>query len=105
MAADAQYDEAHALTRLAKGTPYACHGRTKMADGYWAPNGVKVHILYDEVGHPHPVRSVVKLERWIPHVMSTECRVVNTDKDVRCAGCCNVGKGDVYAAMVEGSAK
>lgn len=69
--------EVHEKVRIQSDTPYGCHSRKKMSDGYWAKDR-----RYLEDGYFEEVYS------FIPHAMSTACRNFYIwDTDPRCKGC------------------
>lgn len=74
----------HARTVMAADARYGCHSSKRpngISPGYWAPDGYKMAQVNQD-GH----KIVLPLMRWIPHVMSTDCKY---DKlgDPLCLGC------------------
>lgn len=67
----------HASGRIGPGHRAKCHGRTGMADGYWARGG----MLLGPSGTPTGVYSMV----WVDHTMSTQCRQILDLPE--CEGC------------------
>ena len=81
--------EVHEKVIEKAGTRYGCFNRKSYADGYRAPNRYQTSDGY---------QAVFKIEaKFIPHVMSRECRSFDLwDTDPKCEGC-NTPKDFEYA--------
>jgi len=80
--------QAHPVTQRAGDAPYGCRDRV-ISPGYFAPARV-----FAADG------SFAVASKFIPHVMSTECRYDNSLTDPRCAVCKHKGSGERYDAMI-----
>lgn len=79
-----------------EGARYGCFNRKPFADGYRAPNRYQTSDGY---------QAVFKIEaKFIPHVMSRECRYDMSLTDHKCHECIHRGSGEAYAARVRESA-
>ena len=89
--------EVHDKVKEAAGTKYGCFNRKPYAEGYRAPNRYQTSDGY---------QAVYKLEaKFIPHVMSRECRYDMSLTDVKCDGCNHRGSGEAYAEKVRANGK
>ena len=75
-------------TKIGNEFKYGCWGRTKYADGYFAPTHESGHVSYEE---------------WVPNRMSKSCRYDMSEKDPACGGCHCVGLGRQYEELVRGN--
>ena len=84
--------EVHEKVIEKTGTKYGCFNRKPYADGYRAPNRYQTSDGY---------QAVYKLEaKFIPHVMSRECRYDMSLSDIKCDECIHRGSGEAYADRV-----
>ena len=82
----------HDKVRELAGTKYGCYNRKPYADGYRAPNRYQTSDGY---------QAVYKLEaKFIPRVMSRECRYDQSLTDWKCHECIHRGSGEAYADRV-----
>lgn len=82
----------HEKVREKAGTKYGCFNRKPFKEGYRAPNRYQSSDGY---------QAVFKIEaRFIPHVMSRECRYDQSLTDAKCQDCRHRGSGEDYAEMV-----
>lgn len=89
--------EVHDKTKELAGARYGCHNRKPYADGYRAPNRYQTSDGY---------QAVYKLEaKFIPHVMSRECRYDMSLTDWKCYECIHRGSGEAYAEKVRANGK
>lgn len=83
--------EVHEKVKISANKPYGCYDRTKMAEGYYAP---------DRVYRPDGTFYVI--QTWIPNAMSKSCRNFYLwTTDLRCEGCLAT-KDFEYANKMQG---
>lgn len=82
--------EVHDSVKIKADEPYGCWGRIGMAAGYFAPD----RALEETVEFSLQAR-------FIPHVMSTDCRYDLWETDPRCTGC-TTQKDHAYADKMRG---
>jgi hypothetical protein len=82
----------HEKTRVGDDFRYGCHNRGKYAAGYFAPDGYTP--AYAGATQMH-----VQM-RFVPHVLSTDCRFDLSQTDPACRDCKHRGKGAEYNELL-----
>ena len=86
--------EVHPSTRILADHRYGCWNREEYAGGYYAPDGL------DDVKDIDGFKDARIRLKYIPNVLSKDCRYGMSVTDPSCSGCRHRGEGEEYAGAV-----